>query len=169
MHEDYAMSPPPSVVNLACFTIGESTYALEVECLREVVRIAEITPLPNAPELIEGVIDLRGHLIPVLDLARVLGSGKASADHRARVAVLDFSGLVFGLWVDAATEVLALDASRLEDVPDLAAHAGYNVVSSMVRREAEAPVLVLSLDHIVESIYRSAPSGASAGEFDSCR
>jgi purine-binding chemotaxis protein CheW len=164
MHESYAMTSDRSTVKLACFEVGDATYALEVECVREIVRMAEITPLPNAPALIEGVIDLRGSLIPVLDLARMLGRGVGSSNDRARVAVLDFGGLVFGLWVDAATEVLTLDASRLEDVPDLATHTGYDAVCSMVRRESEPPVMVLSLDHLIETIYRSAPSGSAVGE-----
>ena len=169
MIDAYATSPAPTTVNLACFKIGDATYALEVECVREIVRMAEIAPLPNSPELIEGVIDLRGSLIPVLDLARVLGRGEGRSDSRARVAVLDFSGLVFGLWVDSATQVLNLEASRLEDLPDLATHAGYDAVSSMVRREGESPVMVLSLDSVVESIYRSAPSRASVGEPTQCQ
>jgi purine-binding chemotaxis protein CheW len=169
MAEANATSPPTSMVNLACFTIGDATYALEVECVREIVRMAKIAPLPNAPDLIEGVIDLRGSLIPVLDLARVLGRGEGRSDARARVAVLDFGGLVFGLWVDSATQVLTLEASRLEDVPDLATHAGYDAVCSMVRREAESPVMVLSLDSVIESIYRSAPSRAAVGEPVQCQ
>jgi purine-binding chemotaxis protein CheW len=168
MSDAFAMSPPPSTVKLACFMIGDATYALEVECVREIVRMAKITPLPNAPELIEGVIDLRGNLIPVLDLARVLGRGEGQSDSRARVAVLDFSGLVFGLWVDSASQVLTLDASRLEDVPELASHAGYDAVSSIVRREGESPVMVLSLDSVIESIYRSAPSRAPMGDPTQC-
>jgi len=164
MTEAYAMNPLPSTVDLACFKVGDVTYALEVECVREIVRMVEITELPNAPDLIEGVIDLRGSLIPVLDLTRVLGLGEGRKDDRARIAVLDFNGLVIGLWVDSATEVLTLDASRLEDVPELATHAGYDVVSSIVRIEGGRPVMVLSLDSVIESIYRSVPTGLASGE-----
>ena len=162
--ESLVIDTTGSNVILACFEVGQAFYALEVECVREIVRLSDITPLPNSPELIEGVIDLRGRLIPVLDLARVLGRGRGSSDFRARIAVLDFSGLVFGLWVDSATDVLTLDASRLEDVPDLATHAGYDVISSMVRRDDGPPVMVLSLENLIESIYRSTPSNASGGE-----
>lgn len=163
MPDALAIQPPSATVHLACFTVGEVSYAIEVECVREIVRMTEITPLPNAPDLIEGVVDLRGSLIPVLDLARVLGCGTGTTDERARVAVVDYGGLVFGLWVDSATQVMTLDAGRLEDVPDLATHAGYDAVCSMVRREGDSPVMVLSLDSVIESIYRCAPAGATAG------
>jgi chemotaxis signal transduction protein len=66
--------------------------------------------------------------------------------------------MVVGLSVEAATDVLSLKVSELEDVPDLATHAGYDAVRHVVRREGEPPVMVLSLEHILESIYRSALS-----------
>lgn len=163
MAEAHSTSPLPSVVHLACFVVGEATFALEVECVREVVGTGAITRLPNAPTLIEGVIDLRGSLIPVLDLARVLGLGEGPVNDRTRVAVLDFRDLVFGLRVDAATEVLSIDTSRLEDVPALATDVGYDVIRSMVRREGQSPVMLLSLDNLIASIECSALSGATPG------
>lgn len=154
-----------STVNLACFEVREQVYALEVATVREIVRIQEITPLPNAPALIEGVIDLRGAVIPVLDLAKVLGRGSADKGTNARIVVLEIDGLVLGLWVDAATDVLTLDPHRLEDVPQLATHAGYDAIRHVVRREGESPVMVLSLETLVESVYRSAlPSQTDQGE-----
>ena len=154
-----------STVNLACFEVKGQIYALEVAAVREIVRIQEITPLPNAPALIEGVIDLRGAVIPVIDLAKVLARGTADDGMHARIVVLEVDGLVLGLQVDAATDVLSLEAHRLEDVPDLATHAGYDAVRHVVRREGEAPVMVLSLETLVESVYRSAlPSPAGQGE-----
>ena len=149
-----------SVVNLACFEVKGQAYALEVAHVREIVRVQRPTPLPNAPALIEGVIDLRGAVIPVLDLSRVLGRGTADDGLHARIVVLDFDELVLGLWVDAATDVLTIDAASLEDLPDLAAQAGYDAVRHVVRREGAEPVMVLSLENLVENVYRSAlPSG----------
>lgn len=145
-----------SSVNFACFEVKGQVYAVEVGAVREIVRLQEITPLPNAPALIEGVIDLRGAVIPVLDLARVMDRGSADAGLAARIVVLAFDGLVLGLWVDAATDVLSIEASRLENVPELAAQAGYSTVRHVVRRPGEAPVMVLSLEHLVASVYRAA-------------
>lgn len=154
-----------STVNLACFEVKEQIYALEVAAVREIVRVQEITPLPNAPVLIEGVIDLRGAVVPVIDLAKLLGRGTATGGMLARIVVLETDGLVLGLQVDAATDVLTIDAARLEDVPELAAQAGYDAVRHVVRREGESPVMVLSLETLIESVYRSAlPSQADQGE-----
>ena len=154
-----------ATVNLACFEVRSQVYAIEVEFVREIVRIMQITPLPNAPAQIEGVIDLRGAVIPVMDLARVLDQGSASCGSQARIIVLEVDGLVFGLQVDAATDVLSIDAHRMEDVPDLATHSGYDAVRHVVRREGATPVMVLAVDRIVENVYRSAlPGAATTGE-----
>lgn len=148
-------------VNLACFEVQGTTFAIEIGSVREIVRKAGITPLPNAPELIEGIVDLRGMVIPVMDLSRALGRGPGGEGPRARIVVLDLDGLVLGLLVDAATDVLAVEASRLEDVPELAAQAGYDAVRHVVRRQGEAPVMVLSLETLVECVYRSAIPGSA--------
>jgi purine-binding chemotaxis protein CheW len=165
MVEGVAPIEESSTVNLACFEIKGQVYAIEVEYVREIVRIMEITPLPNAPGLIEGVIDLRGAVIPVMDLVRIFNRGTGSTDMHARIIVLELDGLVLGIWVDAATDVLTLDTHRMEDVPDLATHAGYDVVRHVVRRAEGAPIMVLAVDRLVENVFRSVlPGVAATGE-----
>lgn len=165
MSEATPLLADASTVDLACFEVKQQIYAIEVEYVREIVRMMEITPLPNAPSLIEGVIDLRGTVIPVLDLVRALNSGTASTGTQARIVVLEVDRLVLGLWVDAATDVLTLDTHHMEDVPDLAARAGYDAVRHIVRRENGSPIMVLAVERLVENIYRSAlPGVAASGE-----
>jgi purine-binding chemotaxis protein CheW len=161
MSEAVAFLADSSTVNLACFEVKDQIYAIEVEYVREIVRLMEITPLPNAPSLIEGLIDLRGRVIPVLDLARALNRGTASKGMHARIIVLEVDGLVLGLWVDAATDVLTLDVQNMEDVPDLASQAGYDAVRHVIRRDDGPPIMVLSVGELVESIYRSALAGVA--------
>ena len=136
--------------------MGTSLYAIDVSQMREVVRWQEPTPLPKSPTLIQGVIDLRGAVVPVVDLGHALGGVAVRASTDARVAIVEVDGLVMGLVVDAAVEVLVVDAAALGDPPPLATHAGYDVVRAIVRRPGEAPILVLSLEHVLESVYRSA-------------
>lgn len=149
-------------MNLACFLVGGNVYAVEVPYLREIVHCQAVTPLPKAPLLIEGVIDLRGAVVPVVDLGRVLGSESVKQDERARIAVVEVEGLVFGMRVEVATHVLSVEAARLEEPPALATQSGYDAVRAVLRREDEVPVLVLSMDHVLEAIYRSALSGTEA-------
>ena len=143
-------------VNLACFEVAGRLYALDVLQVQEIVRSQATTPLPKAPPLIEGVIDLRGTVIPVLDLARALDQGVVEETTRTRIVVTECDGLVLGLRVGAAVDVLSLPATALEDPPPLAVHAGYQTVRAVVRRDGQAPVMVLSVEHVLESVYASA-------------
>jgi purine-binding chemotaxis protein CheW len=143
---------------LACFELRGALYALDVTQVLEIVHVPPVVPLPHAPELIEGVVDLRGVVLPILDLGRVLGGAPIDDVERARVAVLQLDDLVFGLRVGADSEVLSLPATQVEGVPRLAAQAGYELVRAVVRRPGAEPVLVLSLEAVLERVYRSASS-----------
>lgn len=147
---------PENQVTLSVFRVGDSHFALEVANVREVVRWREPTPLPKSPRLIEGVIDLRGAVVPVVDLGRTLGGEPIAESTAARIAIVEVDGLVMGLRVDAAVEVLSVAGSALGDPPALATQAGYDATRAVVRRADAAPIMVLSLDHVLESVYRSA-------------
>ena len=164
MAKAHAPIPDDDLVNLACFELSGQEYALPVANVREIVRIMQITPLPNAPGMIEGVIDLRGAVVPVLDLAKLLGRGTGISDSNARIVVLELEGLVFGLWVSASTDVLTLSPVDLEDVPALATATGYDVVRHVIRRADQAPVMVLSLDHLISAVKHSSSGHSIEGE-----
>jgi purine-binding chemotaxis protein CheW len=142
-------------VDLATFEVHGREYAIDVTQIREIVRAREVTPLPRAPDLIEGVIDLRGTVVPVVDLGRALGQERVEAGPSSRIVLLEVDGLIFGLRVGAAIEVLGADAAGLEAPPALTTHAGYDAVRAVVRRADAQPVLVLSIEYLLESVYRS--------------
>ena len=143
-------------VTLGCFEVGGRTVAIDVVNVREVVRWQPVTPLPRSPALIEGVIDLRGALVPVVDLGLALNDCKVEPTSSTRIVVAETDGLVIGLTVDAAIEVLQVGAASLEDPPALATHAGYDAARAVVRRPDSEPIVVLSLEFLLESVYRSA-------------
>jgi purine-binding chemotaxis protein CheW len=145
-----------SHVTLACFELAGDLYAIDVSQLREVVRWRPVTPLPRAPALIEGVVDLRGAIVPVVDLGKLLRGTPIRSGPRARLVIVEVDGLVVGLGVDAATEVMAVAAAALCDPPAPAAHAGYDAARAVVRRANAPPILVIALEHVLECVYRSA-------------
>lgn len=142
-------------VTLGCFEVSRRTYAVDVTYVREIVRWQPVTPLPKAPVLIEGVIDLRGAVVPVIDLGYALGGERVTVCNLTRIAVVEVENLVMGLTVDSVIEVLPINVSAMEDPPSLATQAGYDAVRAVVRRADAEPILVLSLEHLLESIYRS--------------
>jgi chemotaxis signal transduction protein len=99
---------------------------------------------------------VRGSVVPVVDLGRALGLASMTPGMHARIAVTEVDGLVMGLAVDAAIEVLPVEVTRMDDPPALATQTGYDATRAVVRRANAEPILVLSLEHLLESVYRSA-------------
>ncbi len=143
-------------IHLACFEVSGNVYAIEVSQIREIVRWVEPTCLPKAPALIEGVVDLRDSLIPVVDLGRALGGEEVKDNASARIVIVEVDDMVIGLRVDSANEVMVTNVQSLETAPALATHSGYDVIRGAIRRPGAAPVMVLSLEDILETVYRSA-------------
>jgi len=152
-----------SLIEVARFEVHGQLYGIDVQQIREIVRAQTVTPLPRAPGLIEGVIDLRGAIVPVVDAGRVLVGSAVDDGPKARIAIVEVEGLVFGLRVAAAAEVMAVAGGEIGDAPPLVAHAGYEIVRAVLRRDGERPTLVLSLEHLLECVYRSALGPQFAG------
>ncbi len=148
-------------VELACLEVRGQVYGLDVQQVREIVRSQTLTPLPRAPELVEGVIDLRGVIVPVVDLGRALGGAPVAHGTDARIAIVEVEGLAFGLRADAASDVLAVVGSDVQSPPALVAQAGYDAIRAVVRRQGRPPVLVLALESVLESVFRSGLREAS--------
>jgi purine-binding chemotaxis protein CheW len=149
-------------VELACFELDGALYGVDVAQVREIVRCPPLVPLPHAPPLIEGVVDLRGAVLPIVDLGRALGRAPLADPEHGRIAVLQVDDLVFGLRVAAAVDVLSLPAAHVEELPALAAQAGYEALRAVVRRPGAGPLLVLSLEALLERVYRSARGAEEA-------
>ncbi len=101
-------------MQLVIFDLGEETYGVDIGSVREIIRIQEITKVPRTPEFVEGVINLRGKVIPVIDLRKRFGFMKAEATKDSRIVVVDINGSDIGVVVDAVTEVLRLNTDSVE-------------------------------------------------------
>ncbi|MGB7845454.1 MAG: chemotaxis protein CheW [Candidatus Acidiferrum sp.] len=99
---------------LVGFHIGTETYGVRIGSVREIVRVPEITTVPNAPDLIEGVINLRGKIIPVMDLRKRFGSSAVQPDKKNRILVVELDNRLLGLIVSSASEVLKIPPSDIE-------------------------------------------------------
>jgi purine-binding chemotaxis protein CheW len=96
------------------FRIGEETFGVRIGSVREIVRVPEITSVPNAQETIEGVINLRGKIIPVVDLRKRFGQIEIVADKKNRILVVELDSKLVGLIVNSASEVLKIPPSEIE-------------------------------------------------------
>jgi purine-binding chemotaxis protein CheW len=96
------------------FRIGSEMYGVRIAAVREIVRVPEITSVPNAPDTIEGVINLRGKIIPVMDLRKRFGQTDIQPDKKNRILVVEIENKLVGLIVNAASEVLKIPPSEIE-------------------------------------------------------
>src|SRR6267154_4490059 len=96
------------------FRIGNETFGVRIGSVREIVRVTEITTVPNAPDTIEGVINLRGKIIPVMDLRKRFGQADVQHDKKNRILGVELEGKLVGLIVNSASEVLKIPPSEIE-------------------------------------------------------
>ena len=97
------------------FRIGRETFGLPIAMVREIVRVPEITSVPNAPDYIEGVINLRGRIIPIVDLRKRFGQKSFEPNKKNRIVVVELGARTFGLIVNSASEVLRIPPSEIEE------------------------------------------------------
>ena len=130
---------------LLVFQVADSSYALPVECVREIVRQRPTTPIPRAPADVCGVISLRGEILQVIDLRRRIGVAPGEPTRRARIVVVqaDDSG-VAGLLVDGVREVLRTEQSAVQ-----LQGGGEGMVAGLVRR-GDAFVSLIDLERVLD-------------------
>jgi purine-binding chemotaxis protein CheW len=113
--------PQDAIVQLCTFRVGGEDYAIDVMRVREIIRPLPITPVPRAPSFVEGVMRLRGEVMPVLDVRKRLGLAVSPPTRRTRFLVVNVAGRRFGLVVDEVREVLRLPRGEIRPAPALGA------------------------------------------------
>ncbi|WP_078060712.1 chemotaxis protein CheW [Desulfotomaculum copahuensis] len=111
-------------LQLVVFRLKEQAYGADIGQVLEIIRATGITAIPGAPSFVDGVINLRGQVIPVIDTARRLGLPPAVTGEGTRIIIVDVDGITAGLIVDGVSEVLRLPASSVRPAP--AAVGGVN-------------------------------------------
>ncbi len=104
---------------LCAFRVGDEEYAIDLRRIREILQPLPVTPVPRAPEFIEGVMDLRGEVVPVVDVRERLGLGAPADAAKAKLLVVNVAGRVLALRVDAVLEVVRLPRSAIGPPPPL--------------------------------------------------
>jgi purine-binding chemotaxis protein CheW len=109
---------------LVVFELGEERYGLDIATVYEIIRHQPVTAVPQAPSFVEGVINLRGRIIPVVDLRRRFGMMQGELTKASRIVVCEAAGTRVGLVVDGVSEVLMVSADAIEQTPEVA--SGYD-------------------------------------------
>lgn len=104
---------------LVVFQLAGETYGLDINCVQEIIRIQEITRVPRTPDFVEGVINLRGRIIPVIDLRKRFSLPLGEQTANSRIIVVEVEEVTVGFIVDAVSEVLRLSSEDIEPPPSI--------------------------------------------------
>src|SRR5215813_3083815 len=129
-------------LHIVGFQVGRETYGVPITSLHEIVRVPDITAVPDAPDYLEGVINLRGKIVSVMDLRKRFGQKQDSARKHNRILVVEHSGRLAGLIVDSASEVLKIPADSVEPPPAAFQDGGLNCVTGLGKISGRLIVLL---------------------------
>jgi len=107
------------LLQLVSFKVGNEEFGLDILKVQEIIRLRELTRVPNMPDFVDGVINLRGKVIPVIGLRRRLGIEVGEVDKRTRIVVAEVNGRILGFVVDEVSEVLRIPEANFEPPPKL--------------------------------------------------
>jgi purine-binding chemotaxis protein CheW len=148
-------------LHIVGFQVGSETYGIPITSLHEIVRVPEITAVPDAPDYMEGVINLRGKIVSVIDLRKRFGQRSLAPAKRNRILVVEHSGRLAGLVVDAASEVLKIPETEVEPAPTVFQEGGLNCVTGLGKYHGRLIVL-LDADRLLQ--FSGAPKKPDAPE-----
>jgi len=148
-------------LHIVGFQVGKETYGVPITSLHEIVRVPEITAVPDAPDHMEGVINLRGKIVSVIDLRKRLGAKKVTPSKRNRILVVEHKGHLCGLMVDSASEVLKVPLSNIEPASAVFHDSVLNCVTGLGKHGGRLIVL-LDMDKLLD--YGKLLQDGEAGE-----
>ena len=145
----YGNSDDSSLIQLVTFKIGDEEFGVDILKVQEIIRMMPITKVPNAPSFVEGVINLRGKVIPVIDMRKRFGMATSAHNDQTRIEVMDLQGQVVGFVVDAVSEVLRIKESTVEPPPPVVAGIGSEYMRGVGKLE-DRLLILLDLDKLLD-------------------
>lgn len=149
-----------SLIQLVTFKIADEEFGVDILKVQEIIRMMPITKVPNAPAFVEGVINLRGKVIPVIDMRKRFGLPASKHDSNTRIEVMDLQGQVVGFVVDAVSEVLRIKESTVEPPPAVVAGVGSEYMRGVGKLE-DRLLILLDLDKLLNQHELNSLNGVS--------
>jgi len=136
------------------FSVGEEEYGLELLRVKEVIRVREITWLPKAPSFVKGIINLRGDVIPIIDLRDKFGLEAKEATANTRVIVVEVEGKLMGMVVDSASQVVRIPADQIDPPPPVFGGRAQDFITGVGKIEDKL-IILLNSDAILTAEERT--------------
>ena len=135
------------------FDLDAEAYGVDIGAVREIIRMQDITTVPRTPEFVEGVINLRGKVIPVVDLRKRFGFPESDATKDTRIVVVDISGQDIGVVVDSVTEVLRIGADAVEPPSSVITTADSEYLLGIAKLDTRL-IILLDLEQALSTMER---------------
>ncbi len=142
--------------HLVLFVIAGEKYAVDINSVYEIIRPQPVTRVPKAPFFVEGIINLRGKVVPVVDMRKRLGLANAGQTKDSRIMVVDSNGESVGIIVDAVTEVLRIPADSIEPPSNIIVSTASDYMLGIAKHDGDMIVL-LHLDKVLSKEQALAP------------
>jgi purine-binding chemotaxis protein CheW len=135
------------LLQLVSFRIGTEEFGANILKVQEIIRYVAITKVPSAPDFVEGVINLRGKVIPVVNLRIKLGMGKKDYDNATRIIVIEINNKIIGFMVDSVSEVLRIPKNIIETPPTMVSDINSEYITA-VGKLADRLLILLDMEKI---------------------
>jgi len=135
-------------VQVVSFHLGSEEYGVDISQVQEIIRMVEITHVPRAPRFMEGVINLRGQLIPIIDLRTRFGMQRGEQTKSTRIVVTEIGSKRVGIVVDSVSEVINIPLEQVENAPDMIAGVGTEYIQG-VGKVNERLIILLDLTMVI--------------------
>lgn len=142
------------ILQLVSFKIGNEEFGVNILKVQEINRMMQITKVPNAPEFVDGVINLRGRIIPIIDLRIRLGMAKKEQDKSTRIVVVELDGKTVGFIVDEVSEVLRIPTNITEPPPPMVAGINADYITAVGKLE-DRLLILLDMEKILSDTEMS--------------
>jgi purine-binding chemotaxis protein CheW len=129
-------------LHIVGFRIGRETFGVPIGLVHEIVRVPEITSVPDSPDYVEGVINLRGKIVSVVDLRKRFGESQITANKKNRILVAEVEGKMVGLIVDAASEVIKIPDHEVDLPPSVFDEGELNYVTGVGKLHGRLIILI---------------------------
>ncbi len=137
-------------IQLVVFRIGKEFFGVGIDAIREIVRIPEITEVPDAPGFLEGMINLRGKIVPVVDLKKRLKLRGEDRTKSTRVLITDNTESMSGLIVDSVDEVIRIEPEAVEEPPEMMTAIGIEYITGVAKVD-ERLIILLDIKKILSA------------------
>jgi purine-binding chemotaxis protein CheW len=145
-----AQKKDDELIQLVTFSIGEEEFGVDILKVQEIIRTMEITKVPRAQAFVEGVINLRGKVIPIIDLRRRFGLSSKAHDKHTRIIVIEINNMIVGFVVDSVSEVLRIPSGTVEPPPPVVAGVDSEYISGVGKLQ-DRLLILLDLDKLLSN------------------